>query len=127
MEAKAKPVSVSEQKAVTRAVHRLHAPLGAFNIETKHVVLVQLCMTGNLPELQIENVWCNHLFVASLPVLLTNEIAKLVVYTRAVWKPKTRPRRELVEKEKLLLGANKAVVPLFGLLLELEVLLFFWR
>ena len=81
-------------------------------------------MSTFLPQLQIENVWSDnlprkrtesklikindrfgrrYLLIASLPVLLADEVAELVIDASAVWHPETAAGRQLVEEEQLLL------------------------
>ena len=77
----------------------------------------------DLPELQVEYIGRDDLLVAALPVLLADEGDQLVIYARAVWQPEAAARREVVEEEELLLVAQRAVVALLGLFLELLPLL----
>jgi len=114
---------VREHKAVPRAVHRLHPKLLPLDVEDKHILLVVGSVPGDLPELEIVHIRCDHLLVVALEVLLADEVDELVVDSRAVREPEARARRELVEEEELLRGSDRAVVALLGLLDAKNVLL----
>ena len=53
---------------------------------------------------------------AAIPVMLSDEVNKVVVNSSTMRKPKNRPRTELMEHDELLLDHNSTVVTLLSLL-----------
>mmetsp|Transcript_31552 Transcript_31552/g.71364 ORF Transcript_31552/g.71364 Transcript_31552/m.71364 type:complete len:293 (+) Transcript_31552:343-1221(+) len=81
------PEFATEHQTMARAVHRLHRPLLAFNIEAKHGVLVVLGMTTGVPQIKVVYVRRDDFRESSLPVVASNEVAELIVDAGAVRKP----------------------------------------
>jgi hypothetical protein len=57
-------------KKRTRTIHGLEAELLFLDVDEEHVLLVVLCVSGRLPQVQVVHVWRHNLLVLVLPVLL---------------------------------------------------------
>ena len=75
---------VIKHYAVGRAVHRFHAETLTLNLPHEDVFLVCLVVARSLPKIQVENIWGQHLIVASDAVLLSDQRNELVVDNGAV-------------------------------------------
>jgi len=113
--------TVLEHQAVAGAVHRLQSPHGiriiiASDLEGEHVLLVVLPVAAGLPELAHEDIGGHDLIVATTEVLLTHEVAELLVHAVTARKEEAGSRAVSVEEEELLLLAELTVVTTVGLL-----------
>src|SRR5579884_2208431 len=103
------------------AVHRLDSVLAFLGLGHEHVLLVELPMTGPLPERPVEQNGRAHLFVAAAAMLDAQKILDRLAEDRPVGQPECRPRTLLVEAEQLELLAKAAMVALARLLQALQV------
>ena len=110
-----------EHEAVARAVHGLHAELGALDVEAEHVVLVVERVARRVPEVEVVDVRRHDLRVLAEPVLVLDEGDEAVVDARAVGLEEGGSGAQLVEEEELLRAADLAVVALRGLREELDL------
>ena len=122
---------------MTRTVHRFQGELFVIGLEVEHMLVIMSIMAGHLPEVHVEDVRSDnlgatdsnsktghqhreaYLRVPTLPVLLTDELHKPVVDSRAVRKEEARPGRELAEKEEALFTADLAMIAIRGQFLQL--------
>ena len=74
-------------------------------------------MARSFPQLGIIHVGRDDLLEPALPILFLDELQQLVVYVGALRLEKAGARRQLVEKEQLLLDAEFSVVTLSCLFL----------
>jgi hypothetical protein len=81
--------TVLEQNTVGRTVHGFQAKTGTFGLEKEHILLVLLIMARLLPEIQIEDIWCDDLLIAASSVLITAQSNQLVVNMRTGRVPKS--------------------------------------
>jgi len=84
---------MSEHQTMSRAVHGFHPPLGSLHIKGEHTVLVVHRMSRDLPQIHVEDVRCDHLFVPPAPVLIANELDQSIVHSSSVRHPETATRR----------------------------------
>jgi hypothetical protein len=68
-----------------------------------------------VPEIEIENVRGDDFVVSTRPVLFFDKVDELVVDTGSVGEPEGRPRRQLVEKDELLLVRHPPVIAFLSL------------
>jgi hypothetical protein len=97
------------------AVHGFHGPFLTLDIETKHSILVMHGMAGPVPQIQVVNVGCDDLIIATFPIVSANEFDQLVVDTSAMWKPKSTSCGQIVEHDQILFGGYATVIALFRL------------
>lgn len=118
---------VLEHEAVAGAVHGLQALaldlLAFLGLDQVEVVLIVLVVAGYLPEVGVEDVGGDHLFVPVLRVLFPHEVKQFVVNVRAVGKKEGRTGGEVAEEKQLLLSAQFSVVVFLGEFLLLVILL----
>jgi len=107
--------TVLEHQAVTRAVHRLKSPhciriIVTSDLEGEHVLLVVLPVAADLPELAHVDVRGHDLIVATAEVLLTHEVAELLIHAITAREEEARARAVWVEEEELLFLTKLTVV-----------------
>lgn len=78
---------------------------------------VVLPVTAYLPKLRVVDVGCDDLLKAAFPVLASHQFHQFIVNVRASREKEAAARRELVEKEELLLETQFPMVSLCSLLL----------
>lgn len=113
---------MSEDLAVTRAVHGLESKLLLLDFEGEHVLLVMCPMAGGLPQICLVHVGGHDLGESSLAIFCLEEVHQGVINARAVGQEEGGTRRSFIEEEELLLLTNLAVIPLLSLSKEVLVL-----
>lgn len=113
---------MSEDLAVTRAVHGLESELLLLDFEGEHVLFVMCPMTRGLPQIGLVHVGGHDLSESSLAILALQKIHQSIVDTRTVGEEEGRTRRSFIEEEQLLILTNLSVIPLLSLSKEVLVL-----
>ena len=108
-----------EHQAVTRTIHWFETIFSIITLKEEHIVLVVIIVTTDSPQVQIEHIRTYHFSVATIVVLLTNELNQTVVDIGSMRQEEAATRTQFMEEEEILLFTQTTMIILLSLFLLL--------